>query len=391
MSLTITAEDRAFADEAAGWLRANLPEELARKVRHNVRLTRDDLVGWQDRLASRNWYAIGWGADMGGPGLTPVRRYLFDRAYGAVPAPHPCQFGISMAGPVIHAFGTAAQKARFLPDIRENRTFWCQGYSEPGAGSDLAALTTAARREGGHYIVNGQKIWTTWAHWADWIFCLVRTSAGGRPQEGISFLLIDMKTPGITVRPIHTLDGEAEFNEVFFNDVRVPAENLVGDEGGGWGIAKFLLEYERFSMSGAARSRRILGEIREDAAAAGRLGDPVFLDRLTALDIRLLALEHMELALIEADLSGASPGAEASRLKIRGTEIAQALSRLRLDLMAQRALVHDEAFLEGLSPAADPAAGGAMAAWLNLRKVSIWGGSNEIQRMILAKQTLDLR
>lgn len=391
MPLTITAEDRAFADEAGIWLRQQLSADLARKVRDNIRLSRDELVGWQQVLASRNWYAIGWSAEMGGPGLSPVRRYLFDRAYGALAAPHPCQFGISMAGPVIHQFGSAAQKQQHLPGICENRVFWCQGYSEPGAGSDLAALATSARRDGDSYVVNGQKIWTTWAHWADWMFCLVRTGGGTRPQEGISFLLIDMKTPGISIRPIHTLDGEAEFNEVFFDNIVVPAENLVGDEGGGWGIAKFLLEYERFSMSGSARSRRILGEIHEDVAEMGRQDDPHLQDRLTRLEIELLALEHMELALLEADLAGASPGAEASRLKIRGTEIAQGLSRLRLDLAGRRALLHDEDVLEGRTVGTDPLGDSAMPTWLNQRKLTIWGGSNEIQRMILAKQVLNLR
>lgn len=391
MTLNITTQDREFAAEAGAWLRARLPENLAYKVRHNIRLDRRDLVGWQQILAERNWYAIGWSREMGGPGLSPVRRYLFERAYGAIPAPHPCQFGISMAGPVIHAFGNDAQRARFLPDIRENRTFWCQGYSEPGAGSDLAALSTSARREGDVYVVNGQKIWTTWAHWADWMFALVRTGREDRPQKGISFLLIDMRTPGITVRQIRTLDGEAEFNEVFFDNVNVPVENLVGVEGEGWGYGKFLLEYERFSMSGAARSRRILGEIREDADHAGRLGDPLFLDRMTRIEISLLALEEMEAALLAASEAGGKPGPEASRLKIRGTEIAQALSDLRLGLFGRRGLPFDEDFLEGKNGTQDPEAAGAISTWLNLRKVTIWGGSNEVQRMILAKQVLGLK
>lgn len=391
MSLDLSPADRDFAREAGGWLRDHLPPDLARKVRLNQRLTRADLVGWQDVLVRRNWYAIGWPAEVGGPGLSPLRRYLFDREYGALPAPHPCQFGIAMAGPVIAAFGTPEQQARFLPDIRENRTFWCQGYSEPGAGSDLAALSTAARRDGADYVVSGQKIWTTWADWADWIFVLVRTATGSRPQEGISFLLVDMRSPGITVRPIRTLDGEAEFNEVFLDEVRVPAENLIGAEGEGWAIAKFLLEHERFSMSGAARSRRILSELREDAEGAGCGDDPFLRDRLTRIDIRLLALEQMELALLRAHLSGASPGVEASRLKIRGTEIAQDLSRARLDIFGQRALLHDEDFLDGRGPTPDALAAGALPGWLNLRKVTIWGGSNEIQRMILARQTLNMR
>ncbi len=370
--------DRAFAEEARDWLATRLPATLAHKVRHDIRLSRDDLTGWQETLAERNWYAIGWSEDMGGPGLSPLRRYLFDRTYGSLPAPHPCQFGIAMAGPVIHAFGTPEQRARFLPRIRQNRDFWCQGYSEPGAGSDLAALQCAARREGGHYIVTGQKIWTTWAHWADWMFCLVRTAHGARPQEGISFLLIDMTSPGITVRPIRTLDGDAEFNEVFLDEVRVPVENLVGAEGGGWGIAKFLLQHERFSMSGAARSRRILGEIRADAG--DRLADPGFLRRLTRAEVDLLALEEIDWRLVQ----GAGGEADAARLKIRGTEIAQDLSHLRLELKGRAALPLSEGFLQG-GTAPDPVAAMALPTWLNLRKLSIWGGSNEVQRMILAK------
>ncbi|MDR0253735.1 MAG: acyl-CoA dehydrogenase family protein [Brucellaceae bacterium] len=391
MGLQITDADRAFAADARAYLRAHLPEALAYKVRHNIRLTKEDLTGWQEVLAARNWYAIGWSKEMGGAGLTPVQRYLFEQEYGAICAPHPCQFGIAMAGPVIHSFGNEEQRARFLPDIRENRTFWCQGYSEPGAGSDLASLTTSAVRDGDHYVVNGQKIWTTWAQWADWIFCLVRTHKGERPQQGISFLLIDMRTPGITVRPIRTLDGEAEFNEVFFNDVRVPVENLIGTEGEGWGYGKYLLEYERFSMSGAARSKRILGELKEDAARLGVANDPLLQDRMTRIEIQRLALEHMELKLLSQSEAGENPGPEASKLKIRGTEIAQALAQLRLDIFGAQVLPYSEEFLDGEADAENPAAAGAAAAWLNLRKLTIWGGSNEIQRMILAKQVLGLR
>jgi len=391
MSLHISDADRAFGEEVRAYLRANLPEGLARKVRHNQRLTREDYVGWQDILAARNWYAIGWSREAGGPGLTPVQRYVYEREYGAVCAPHPCQFGIAMAGPVIDAFGSDGQKARFLPRIRDNVDFWCQGYSEPGAGSDLAALRTTAVRDGDHYVVNGQKIWTTWANWADWMFCLVKTDTSVKPQLGISFLLIDMRSPGITVRPIRTIDGDAEFNEVFFNDVRVPVENRVGEEGRGWTYAKFLLEHERFSMSGAARSRRILGELREDAARIGRIGDPRIRERLARLEIELLALEHMEARLLARSLGGDNPGPETSKLKIRGTEIAQALSRLRLDIFRQDCLPYSDAFLDGAGAGvAEPAAAGAVATYLNLRKLTIWGGSNEIQRMILSKQVLEL-
>ena len=390
MSLQISAADREFAADVRRYLRDNLPADLARKVRNNQRLTREDYINWQDILAARNWYAIGWAAEAGGPGLTPVQRYLYEQEYGAICAPRTCQFGIAMAGPVIQAFGNEAQKARFLPRIRENKDFWCQGYSEPGAGSDLAALRTTAVRDGDHYVVNGQKIWTTWAHWADWMFCLVKTDLTVKPQTGISFLLIDMRTPGITIRPIRTIDGDPEFNEVFFNDVRVPVENLIGEEGRGWTYAKFLLEHERFSMSGAAASRRVLGELEEDATSLGRITDADISRRLSRIDIELMALEQMELRLLARAISGDNPGPETSKLKIRGTEIAQALSRLRLDIFGQRSLPWSEAFLESEGDEDAGPAGGAVAAYLNLRKLTIWGGSNEIQRMILSKQVLGL-
>ena len=388
MDLAFSTEDEAFRLDVRSFLATNLPADIAAKVRNNQRLGRADYMRWQDILASRNWYAVGWPSSVGGPGLTSTQRYLFEQEYGALPCPHPCQFGIAMAGPVIYTFGSDQQKRRFLPAIRENRDFWCQGYSEPGAGSDLAALKTGAVRVGDHYIVNGQKTWTTWADWADWMFCLVRTNADGKPQQGISFLLIDMRTPGITVRPIRTLDGEAEFNEVFFDDVRVPVDNLVGQEGSGWTYAKFLLEHERLSMSGSARSKRALrdlGAMAEGAPAAIQ-------DRLTSLSVELAALEYMELRLLSRLNSGENPGPEASKLKIRGTEIAQAITRLRLDLFGPDCLPFDEAFLEGIgpAPAGEESAASAVAVYLNQRKLSIWGGSNEIQRMILARQVLGL-
>ncbi|CAM5313133.1 acyl-CoA dehydrogenase [Aquamicrobium terrae] len=390
MDLRFSDEDRTFARSVRTYLSENLSESLAYKVRYNQRLTREDYVQWQAVLAAANWYAIGWPKEAGGPGLTPTQRYLFDREYGALPCPHPCQFGIAMAGPVIYTFATDEQKARFLPGIRENRDFWCQGYSEPGAGSDLAALRTTATRDGDSYVINGQKIWTTWANWADWMFCLVKTDLTVKPQLGISFLLVDMRTPGITVRPIKTLDGDAEFNEVFFDNVRVPAENMIGKEGEGWTFAKFLLEHERFSMSGSARSKRILNELREDARDLGRHEDAFIADRLTRLEVELLALEYMELRLLARSISGDNLGPEASKLKIRGTEIAQALSQLRIDIHGDACLPHSDAFLDGLAASEDPSAAGAIATYLNQRKLSIWGGSNEIQRMILAKQILGL-
>ncbi|MGY3693045.1 alkylation response protein AidB-like acyl-CoA dehydrogenase [Bradyrhizobium sp. USDA 3240] len=390
MNLRFSEEENAFSRDVRLYLRDNLSQDLAQKVRFNQRLSREDYIKWQNILAARNWYAIGWPKDAGGPGLTPTQRYLFEREYGAVQAPHPCQFGIAMAGPVIYTFGSPQQRARFLPGIRENRDFWCQGYSEPGAGSDLAALRTTAIRDGDYYLVNGNKIWTTWANWADWMFCLVKTDPAEKPQRAISFLLIDMRTPGITVRPIRTLDGDAEFNEVFFSDVRVPVANRIGEEGQGWTYAKFLLEFERFSMSGASRSKRILGELRAEARELGRMEDPLLTDRLARLEIELLALEYMELRLLSRAIAGDNPGPEASKLKIRGTEIAQELSRVRIDLKGAACLRHSETFLEGLISPGGNEASSVLPTYLNLRKLTIWGGSNEIQRMVLGKHVLRL-
>lgn len=372
MDLAFSAGDQAFFAQVRDTLAREVPPDIAAKVRRNEVLERADYVRWQDVLVRHGWFAAGWPAEYGGPGFSPTRRYLYEQAYGATYAPPPVQFGITMVGPIIFTYGTPAQKERFLPDIRQNRAWWCQGYSEPQAGSDLAALRSFAQRDGDSYVVNGQKIWTTWAQWADWMFCLVKTDRSVKPQAGISFLLIDMKSPGITVRPIRTIDGDAEVNEVFLDNVRVPAENLIGEEGGGWTYAKVLLEHERFIMSGAARSRRDLEALRVlDAGGA-------FADRIARLDTDLLALEYLELRLLSTMNAGQNPGPRASALKIRGTEIAQTISRLRLDMArATRGPLPDVLH-------------NAEEMWLNLRKLTIWGGSNEIQRNVMAKAVLGL-
>ena len=279
---------------------------------------------------------------------------------------------IAMALPLVH-YGTEEQRQRYLPEVAQGRILSCIGLTEPHTGSDVSGIKTSARRDGDSYVVNDQKIWTTWAHWADWMFCLVRTGRGDKPQAGISFLLIDMRSPGITVRPIRTIDGDTEVNEVFLDNVRVPAENLIGDEGGGWTYAKVLLEHERFIMSGAPRSRRDLDALRA-LDPGGR-----FAARMAALDNDLLALEYLELRLLSTMNAGQNPGPRASALKIRGTEIAQAISRLRLDL----ARAHDGPLPDVLHHAEE--------TWLNLRKLAIWGGSNEIQRNVMAKAVLGLR
>lgn len=375
MDLSFSPEDREFFEHIRETLAHELPADIAAKVRRNEVLERADHLRWQEVLARHGWFAAGWPEEYGGPGFSPTRRYLYERAYGGTWAPPPVQFGITMVGPIIFTYGNAEQKQRFLPGIRDNKVWWCQGYSEPGAGSDLASLRTTAVRDGDAYVVNGQKTWTTWAHWADWMFCLVKTDTTVKPQAGISFLLLDMKTPGITIRPIRTIDGDTEVNEVFLDNVRVPVENLIGTEGGGWTYAKVLLEHERFIMSGAARSRRDLDALA--AMDAEQFGGR-FVAQIAPLDTDLLALEYLELRLLSTMNAGQNPGPRTSALKIRGTEIAQAISQLRLD-MARAATGPLPDLLEN-----------AEAVWLNLRKLTIWGGSNEIQRNVMAKAVLGI-
>ncbi|AZR93188.1 pimeloyl-CoA dehydrogenase large subunit [Bordetella trematum] len=400
MEMRFTPEEEAFRIEVREFIAANLPADIRRKVSLGLRLEREDFVRWQDILARRGWYAVNWPQEYGGPGWSAVQKYLFMQEYGAQPCPPLVQFGVNMVGPVIYTYGSPAQKARFLPRILNNQDWWCQGYSEPGSGSDLASLKTTAVRDGDHYVVNGSKIWTTWAQWADWMFALVRTSKEERPQQGISFLLLDMRSPGVSVRPIRMLDGDAEVNEVFFDNVRVPVEQLVGGEGTGWSYGKFLLEHERFVISGVARSRRLLARLktvagqRGDGLGGALLDDQVLRLRFADLETQLAALEYTELRFLSAMNAGQSPGNAASMLKIRGTEIEQSISELAMDCMGLDALALDEALLDGevddsqaLAPEFAAAAG---PLYFNLRKVSIWGGSNEIQRNILAKHVLGL-
>ncbi|SEP03449.1 Acyl-CoA dehydrogenase [Salinihabitans flavidus] len=390
MRYAFSRSDTTFRDDVRGFLTTNLPEDIARKTEAGQRLDKADFQRWEKILATRNWLTVGWPAEQGGPGFTPTQRYLFEQEYSALPTPRLKQFGIGMVGPVIYTFGSEKQKRRFLPGIRESRDWWCQGFSEPGAGSDLASLRTLARREGDHYVVTGQKVWTTYAQWADWMFCLVRTDPDAKKQTGITFLLIDMKSPGVTVRQIPMMDGDKELNEVFLDNVRVPMENRVGDENHGWTYAKFLLSHERLNMSNAARSRRQLtGLVAQARSAPHPLAvecDRVAM-RLATLDVELTALELMELRILSALNVGRDIGTDAAKLKLRGTEITQALSRLALEIAGADALTLDQEWLNG-SEAGEQ--GAALAEYLNLRKLSIWGGSNEIQRTILARSLLDL-
>ncbi|WP_338761192.1 acyl-CoA dehydrogenase family protein [Massilia sp. METH4] len=400
MDLNYSAEDEAFRAQVREFLAANLPPDLRHKVRHHLRLGKEDYVRWHKIAAAQGWAAPGWPVEYGGTGWNAVQRHIWDEECALAGAPQILPFGVNMVAPVIMAFGSAGQKAHYLPRILNCDDWWCQGYSEPGAGSDLASLTTTAVRDetGEHYIVNGQKTWTTLAQHADMIFCLVRTDPAARKQDGISFLLIDMKSPGITVRPITMLDEEHEVNEVFFDNVRVPVANLVGRENEGWTYAKFLLGHERTGIAGVGRSKRELGFLKALAAKqcvsdGTLLDDPLFAARVAQVEIELMALEVTVLRTIAREDKG--PGPEASLLKIKGTEVQQLLTELMLDAAGPAALPFDADYLEGRH---EHAAGGDAASdhaplaayYFNYRKTSIYGGSNEIQKNIIARMILGL-
>jgi alkylation response protein AidB-like acyl-CoA dehydrogenase len=370
MDLNYSAEEIAFRDEVRSWLAANLPRELKDKSH----LAKEELMRWHRILASKGWVAPAWPKEWGGTGWNVVQRYIFEEELGYAGCPPLMPFGISMCAPVLLAFGSEAQKKRFLPRIYNGDDFWCQGYSEPGSGSDLASLKTKATRSGDKYLVNGQKIWTSYAHYADWIFCLVRTDPTvEKRQEGISFLLIDMKSPGVTVRPLILMDGAHSVNEVFFDDVAVPLENLVHQENKGWTVAKYLLGYERMNTGRIGESKRELRKLKE--AFPEKLNDVRWRDRLSRVEVELMALEITNLRFLDRmRRTGQPPGADVSMLKIRGTEIQQALSELAMQ-------------------AADPAAAQTQVLerrYLDMRKTTIYAGSNEIQRNIIAKMTLGL-
>jgi hypothetical protein len=388
MDLNYSPEETAFRDDVRAWIGANLPTELRDKVLNYRELSKDDLLRWHKILAKKGWIAPHWPKEWGGTDWTVVQRYIFEEECGAAGCPPIVPFGVRMCAPVLLRFGTDAQKQRFLPRMYNGEDFWVQGYSEPGAGSDLASLKTRAVREGDHYVVTGQKIWTTLGHYGDWIFCLVRTDPKTeKRQDGISFLLVDMKTPGITVRPIVLLDQSREVNEVFFDDVKVPAENLVHEENKGWTVAKFLLGYERMGTGNIAVCKRELARVKELAKPAGLLDDPRFTDRLTRVEVELMALEITNLRFLDQLRGGRPPGAEVSLLKIKGTEIQQALTELMMQTAGPLAPI--------FRPVAPDAPFDAFTAALfprycNVRKATIYAGSNEIQRNIIAKATLGL-
>ena len=398
MAYRYTDEDLAFASEARDFIRRNLDPNVKTKILSGHLPTRAERETWQKRLAERGWGAPSWPVEHGGTGWNVIQRHLFDEVLTEEGAPGSPVFGMTMLAPVLTKVGTQAQKDEFLPAILSMDNFWCQGFSEPEAGSDLAALKTRARREGDEWVINGQKIWTTLAHEADRIFLLVRTSDAPKKQLGLSILLLDMDTPGITVRPIITIDGQHEVNEVFFNDVRVSVDRMIGREGEGWTYAKYLLGHERTSIARIGQSRRELKRLKATAERMPWQGGTLaqadhFRRRHAAIEIRHKVLEATTLRLLEKVASGSSTGAEANLLKIHGSEIQLDLAELWMDVVGRHAFAYAQAdtpaggYLAQTAPwEADYVAG----AYFNSRKVAIYGGSNEIQRNIIAKGELGL-
>ena len=389
MDIKFSAEDLAFRDEVRDFF-ASEYKEVAGIESSDYKAA---IISWQKKLHAKGWVAPGWPTEYGGTDWTVTQKFIYETERGLAGIPDVVPFGLKMVAPVIYTFGNEEQKARFLPRILSSEDWWCQGYSEPGAGSDLAALNTTADYAGDHYIVNGRKIWTTFAQYADWIFCLVRTSKGMRKQQGISFLLIDMKTPGITVKPIVTIDGKHSLNEVLFEDVAVPTENLIGEQDKGWTYAKALLAHERTGMAEVADSTRMLDALKQRASVEVNGGkamieDPIFQMRLSDIEMELMALEYTELRVFASMAAGGMPGPESSLLKIKGTEISQAIHELQLqlasyyggalpeDLNADQ-LGHDFAFE-------------ARGKYMYGRAATIYGGSNEVQRNVIAKAVLGL-
>ncbi|MDC0088442.1 acyl-CoA dehydrogenase family protein [Porticoccaceae bacterium] len=394
MDINFSAEDLAFRDEVRDFFAkefdADAAEQLSGVQGGGYKAA---IVNWQKKLHAKGWIAPGWPTEYGGTGWSATQKFIYETERGAAGIPDVVPFGLKMVAPVIFTFGTEEQKARFLPRILSSDDWWCQGYSEPGAGSDLAALTTSAEYAGDNYLVNGAKIWTTFAQYADWIFCLVRTTKDMRKQQGISFLLIDMKTPGITVKPIVTIDGKHSLNEVHFENVLVPRDNLIGEQDKGWTYAKALLAHERTGMAEVADSKRMLHTLKQRATeevngGEAMINDPVFQLRLSDIEMELMALEYTELRVFASMASGGMPGPESSLLKIKGTEISQAIHELQLQLAGsyggalQGDLSSDEL--------GHDYAGEARGKYMYGRAATIYGGSNEVQRNVIAKAVLGL-
>jgi len=384
MDIDFSPQDRAFQQEVRAWFKTHTPADLKRKTVTGEMLQKDDIVQWQRRLDAQGWLVTGWPKEHGGPGWTPTQRYIFDLERAAASL----SMGVIMLGPVLIAFGTPEQKAQYLPRIRRCDDWWCQGYSEPGAGSDLASLKTTAVADGDDYIVNGSKIWTTYAHWATHMFCLVRTSSTGKKQGGISFLLIEMDRAGIEVKPIVSIDGEHHLNQVFFTDVRVPRKNLVGREGQGWDIAKYLLTHERTSIAGVADCKAHLANLYAAADERRSGGRPLAEDgamrlKLARAEIELMALEYTNFRVLAATAAGKAPGPESSLLKTMGTAVQQTLSELDVEIAAEMAWPWHEGGELGHGRYAH-----AMPRYCFSRAATIYGGSDEVQKNVLAKMLL---
>lgn len=398
MNLEFSPEEIAFREEVRSFIEENYPKDISADGLRDD-LSPDDMTAWHKVLGEKGWSVPSWPAEHGGTDWTPTQRYIWSEENARVNAIMPLPFGVAMVGPVIYAFGNEEQKAQHLPGIRSGETWWCQGYSEPGAGSDLASLQTTAVRDGDHYVINGQKTWTTLAQHADWGFFLCRTDPdAAKPQEGISFILIDMNTPGIEVRPIKLIDGGYEVNETWLTDVRVPVENLIGEENKGWTYAKFLLAHERSGIAGVARSKRAVEQLREIAAAEMLDDKPLIQDfdfsrKVSQLEIDLAALEFTELRTLAGEEAGRGPGPESSILKVKGTEIQQRLTELTLEAVGHYGTPYYRDVKDAGSneyPIGPDYAQHSAAAYFNMRKTSIYGGSNEIQRNIITKMILGL-
>ena len=397
MQLEFSPAEIAFQKEVRTFIAENYPENLRSVQGEGHELSKEDFLSWHRILAKKGWIAPAWPVEYGGTGWTATERFIWSEELAAADCVGTMPFGLSMVGPVIYTFGTPEQKAKFLPGILSGDDWWCQGYSEPGAGSDLASLRTKAVRDGDDYVVNGQKTWTTMAQHADWGFFLVRTDSDAKAQEGISFLLIDMKTPGVTVRPIITLGGEHEVNEVWLEDVRVPVANRVYEENKGWTCAKFLLAHERTGIAAVARSKRGVEKIKaiartEQDGDRPLIANPFFKRKISELEIDLTALEFTELRSLAGEASGKGPGPESSLLKIKGSEIQQRITELALEAVGHYGAPYFRGFGEGDNehPIGPDYAHRAAPTYFNTRKTTIYGGSNEIQRNIIAKMVLGI-
>jgi hypothetical protein len=400
MDLAFTPEEQQFREDVRTWVRAHLPADIAHKVRNSLTLTRDDMQNWAKILGKKGWLGHAWPKQFGGPGWNAIQKHLFEEECALACAPRIVPFGPVMVAPVIMSFGSAEQQQKYLPGIASGEVWWSQGYSEPGSGSDLASVKCKAERVGNHYLVNGQKTWTTLGQYGEWIFCLVRTSNEGKPQTGISFLLIDMRSKGVSVRPIKLLDGECEVNEVWFDNVEVPVENLIGEENKGWTYAKHLLSHERTNIADVNRSKRELERLKRIAKAEGIWEDNRFRDEIAKLEVDVIALEMMVLRVLSAEKSGKNSLDVAGLLKIRGSEIQQRYAELMMLAAGPFAvpLIREamEAGWQGDQMFTGNAGfpGGAAhcaplaSTYFNLRKTTIYGGSNEVQRNIIAQTVL---